>query len=129
MPTMIMHRNHRLSTTAGHVVLFTKGEPIHVPKDVVVAALAVGAELVVEADREDVLPKETVVVAPVEGADRENAIFAAFKTLEERNERGDFSAAGVPNIAALIAVTGFKVDGNERTKLWGDYEQAKEDAK
>jgi hypothetical protein len=123
---MVLNRNHTLSTTQGHTIRFRKGEPVGVPKDVEKAAMAIGAEHVVVTDKEAALPQAEAPAAPIpEGDARETAVFNAIAVMEERNERSDFNAAGAPNVGPLSALTGFKVDKEERAKLWSAYREFK----
>lgn len=125
MPKMVLNRNHTISTTLGHVVRFRKGEETDVPKEVVSLALSIGAELLDAAALADVQPVEEVKAALPEGDERETAIFKAIATLEERNEREDFSGSGAPNLDALKGLLGFKVDKVERNNLWNRYQEMK----
>lgn len=128
MPKMVLQRNFRLSTNLGHSVGFVKGVPVNVPKEIVDEAMKIGAEFVTEADKESALPKEAEATFIPEGDARETAIFNAFVMLEERNERGDFSASGAPNVGPIASITKFKVDAKERDKLWAEYQVRKAEA-
>jgi hypothetical protein len=102
--------------------------PVGVPKEIEKLAMSIGAEHVDMDAREEALPAEKVEATIPEGDDRETAIFNAFATLEERNGREDFNAAGAPNVAPLSALVGFKVDKGERAKLWNEYRIRKAEA-
>jgi hypothetical protein len=45
--------------------------------------------------------------------------------LVERNERTDFSAAGVPTAAAIAKIVDFKVHPKEISVVWQQYHEAK----
>jgi hypothetical protein len=100
---------------------FRKGEPLDVPNIAVAEAMAVGA---VPVDGE-VLPEEVENKGlPPEATDpikRKESIVEAFKLLVERNERGDFDAAGKPHVAALTTILGFKVEVKERNAVWNEF--------
>lgn len=124
MPQMKMHRNHRLASTSGHVIQFRKGEPVAVPESLVKEALSVGAVMIDEAELERLMPEEVVLKAAPVGTERDMAILAAFKAISDRNERDDFTAAGMPTQAAVAGVTGFKPDKKELPRLWAQYLEA-----
>lgn len=124
MPEMKMHRNFRLASVSGHVIMFKKGEVVDVPKPAVKDALAAGGMVVSEADLDDVLPEEQEAKAVPQGDERESAILTAFQTLIEKNEREDFTAAGMPTKSAVDAATGFKADKKELGRLWTQFQEA-----
>jgi hypothetical protein len=55
------------------------------------------------------------------GDEEPAAILAAFRTMETRGERVDFTASGVPNAKRLPALTGFEVSTAERDACWTVY--------
>lgn len=119
----VMNRNRVVGGVYGHFIRFEKNVPIEVPRVMWDAVQAEGAVPVSE------LPEEEVK-APVllMGADREKAFFDAFATVVERNERGDFTASGMPNSKVLEKIVGFQVVNKERDAMWSKYmeESAKE---
>ena len=119
MPEFVLNRNYTLSTLFGHVLSFKKGQPRHVPPSCVAAVLAIGAEST--EGPVDMLGDGFVeeVVMPQE--ERNENIFAAFKLLEERAGREDFTASGSPTQTALVKILGFDVAKKEYDPLWVQY--------
>ena len=125
MPDFVLNRNYTMRTTYGHIINFKKGVPVHVPPICARDAAAIGAEAVGE--KVDPLGAEEVVVAPLPPDERKARIFAAFKTMQERNERSDFTGNGGPAKAALINLVGFEVDKKEYDPLWQEFRTADQD--
>jgi hypothetical protein len=122
MPYFTLHRNHVLRTTKGHSIGFVKGERTWVPPACVPDAVAIGA---VSEDEIDLLPTEAAPAAPMSPDKRNELLCAAFDKLLLRNERGDFSASGLPNVAKLKELCGFEVTNRERDAAWTAYTAAK----
>jgi hypothetical protein len=121
MPTFVLNRTHTLRTTFGHIINFHKNEPTHVPPECVKDAVAIGAQ---PTEGEiDVIgeAKEDVVLSATE---RKELLNKAFTRLEVRQERGDFTAQGVPNLRVLEGMTGFSVQTKERDEAWQAYRDA-----
>lgn len=115
MPDFILNRNHRLISKTGHTVQFVKGEPVYVPPECKSEAIAIGAQPV-DGDT-SVLPDEEVVVE-LTAEERQEQLLKAFKTLQARNERGDFTGQGLPAIPALKKIVEFSPDKKEVETLW-----------
>ena len=116
MIKMVSPRNFTLRTAKGHSVVFKKNEPVDVPLVIFDDAQSVGAVPVDEAD----VPTEEETAAeniPV-GDEREAAIIASFDQVIARNERGDYTAGGVPKAKVIEALVGFEVDLREVRNLW-----------
>jgi hypothetical protein len=111
----VLQQDRVVATLKGHSIAFTKGKPVYVPKVVQPDVIAVGA---VPADGSDFVLEEDKTKAPVLPEDREPAIRAAIAMLKERNERGDFTAAGQPDAKAVAELTGFKVQAKEISVIW-----------
>lgn len=127
MPFFTLHRNFILRTTKGHSVEFKKGERAWVPPACVPDAVAIGA--VPEDGREgDVLGDEPTPVVTLEPDQRKAKLFDAFDKLVARQERGDFTAAGLPHLKRLETLVGFEVYNKERDEAWMAYSQAKAEA-
>jgi hypothetical protein len=122
--TYKLNRNYLLHTKTGNTIHFKKGEPTFVPKHCAKEAVALGAELI-EGEAVDALPDEVdvVVLSPEE---RVAKLKDAFRVLEGREERNDFTGTGLPNVTALSKIVGFEVEAKERTKVWEDYLMEKE---
>jgi acylphosphatase len=122
--TYKLNRNYLLHTKTGNTIYFKKGEPTVVPKHCVKEVVAIGAELL-EGEVVDTLEDEVevVVLSPEE---RVAKLKDAFRVMEGRTERNDFTGNGQPNVHALEKLVGFEVDSKERTKVWEDYLLEKE---
>lgn len=127
MPKFTLHRNYVLRTTKGHIISFKKGNPTHVPPVCVEAAVAIGAQPV-DAEDGDVLGVEEKPEPSMTPAERKEKVFAAFGTMTMRNERGDFTASGVPDGRRLPPLLGFEITSKERDAYWTEFrEQVQED--
>ena len=118
MLEFVLNRNHRLISLTGHTVQFMKGEPVFVPPALKAEAIAIGAQPV-DGDT-DVLEeeKEVIELTPEE---RTEALIKAFKVLQGRNERGDFTGQGVPAIPALRKLVEFAPEKKEVETLWTSF--------
>lgn len=125
MPFFTLHRNYILRTTKGHSIEFKKGEPAWVPPLCVSDAVAIGA---VSEEDVDVIGEEEKPVVTISVEDRQAKLFAAFDSLLARNERGDFTASGLPHVKKLEAIVDFEVSNRERDELWQQYSAAKAEA-
>lgn len=125
MPFFSLHRNHILRTTKGHTIEFKKGVPVWVPPMCVPDAVAIGA---VSDEEVDVLGEEAKPVVTIPPEERKVKLFEAFDSLLNRNERGDFTASGLPHVKKLEALVGFEVSNRERDTVWQEYSQAKAEA-
>ena len=104
-------------TGFGHVISFNKGDTLFVPPALHQEALAQGLEPAT-ADGES-----APVAAPrPDGTGRIEAIKAAMVQIAQRNDAGDFDAAGTPKLRAIENLTGGAkpVDGKERQSLWAE---------
>lgn len=119
MPEFVLSRNYTLRTLHGHTINFVKGEPIHVPPVCIHDALTIGA---VPVDGPmDILDPEQTPAPELSLDERQAALLTAFKMLEERNGRTDFSGQGLPNKAALEKIVEFSVEKREFEPLWAAY--------
>ena len=115
---MVLNRNYTLRTLLGHTIEFRRNIPTHVPPNIRSQAIAIGAVLADGSDP-DVLPDELQVnSAPHDLVDRVAAVREAIETIVRRNERLDFTAAGIPTVAAVAQVTGWKVQAREIAEEW-----------
>lgn len=115
MSEFVLNRNHTLISTTGHAVRFNKGEPTWVPAIVRAEAIAIGAQPV--DGNTDVLGDEEVVIE-LTAEERREQLIKAFKTLQERNGRGDFTGQGVPALPALKKLVEFEPDKKEVETLF-----------
>ncbi len=124
MPDFVLNRNFTLRTLAGRIVNFEKGVPTFVPPMIVKDALTIGAEPCdgkMNILEEEAAPPPAVPV----GEEREQQVFLAFDLISERNERGNFTAQGVPTVDAVEHITGFKITKKEQQSYWQAYREAK----
>lgn len=119
MPDFVLNRNYSMRTMHGHIIDFKKGAPTYVPPVCVKDAVAIGASPV-HGDI-DILEPDPVDEAPMTVEERQENIITAFKMVEERAQREDFTAAGSPTQAALIKILGFNIDKKEYEPIWTAY--------
>lgn len=117
MPYFTYHRDHTLATTRGHVLDFKKGEKIWVPPECVRFVLEIGA-----VPEDAMVDDEKKAPEDPQGDERKDSIRSAFELLVARNSREDFNATGVPTIAAVTDLAGFKVDKHELKALWAEFQ-------
>lgn len=117
LPQLVLNRNYTLVTIFGHVIRFTKDEPIAVPPAAYASAVAIGA-VPADGTDPDVLddaPKPREMISPQERGEK---ILAAIEMLVELNNRNDFTAAGSPSVKAVERELGFDVDRREIAAQW-----------
>lgn len=124
MPQFTLHRNFVLRTTKGHTIKFVKGEPAWVPPFCVPDVVAIGA-VPVEGPVDILGDEQIEAPAPLTPDQREAKIRAAFETLLARNDRGDFTASGLPHSKKVSEIAGFEVPNRERDASWQAYMLAK----
>lgn len=116
-----LHRDYRFIATTGHSIQFTKGVPVYVPPVLHKEVQMFGA-VPVEGDVESVLGEEAPAKDEVPVEERTRQLLDAFKQLQDRNERGDFTGQGIPSLPALKKlITDFTPDKKEVENLWHLY--------
>lgn len=125
MPFFTLHRNFTLRTTKGFTINFVKGEPVWVPPMCVPDAVAIGA---VSDEAVDVLGEEAKPVVQLSPDERKGKLFHAFDVLLARNERGDFTASGLPHNRKLEELCGFDITNKERDAAWMEFTLARADS-
>jgi hypothetical protein len=115
-----LNRDLVVPSTLGHSIEFKKGKPVHVPRAMRSAVLAVGAVPEEEIVEDDAVEQK----AAPETDERRELILSAFDQLVLTNKREDFTGNGVPTAGAIAALTGFKVDSKERDTLWAEFQRA-----
>jgi len=116
---MVMNRDITVSTTLGHTIGFKRDVPVNVPPSCIEAVMAKGA-IPAEGEELPSLQRKAQIPAPV-GMARKAAVFEAYDTMVALNERGTFTAAGVPVLKEVRLKTKFKVDEKENSLLWDEY--------
>lgn len=115
---MVLNRNYTMATTLGHTIQFKRNTPTHVPPQLRSQAIAIGA-VPADGSDPDVLQDEVQAnAAPIDPTERVTAVRTAIETLVRRNERLDFTAAGIPTVAAVSQVAGWKVSAREISNEW-----------
>lgn len=119
----VFHRDRTVSSTSGHSIAFKKGEPTHVPPEMVRDVIAVGGvpeDETFDPDAED----KSKSTEPTDPEVRRSEAYAAFKVIVEGGKREDFTAGGQPHPKALKALLGWPLNGKERDALWVDFNKA-----
>lgn len=121
MPNFVLNRNFSLATLHGHIIDFKKGQPTYVAPVCIKDVVAIGATPI--EGEVDVLGPDSDENKPVAltATEREAAIIAAFKTMEARGQREDFTAAGSPAKVELVKLLGFDAEKKEYDPLWVAY--------
>jgi len=116
-----LHRRYLFIATSGHSIQFEKNTPVYVPPVLHKAVQAFGA-IPVDEGVESVLDEEAVKKEEVPMEERNRQLIDAFKALQERNGRGDFTGQGIPALPALKKIiTDFDPDKKEVEALWHLY--------
>ena len=131
---MKLGKDRVFASTHGHAVRFVNDEPCYVPPIMVRACDAIGAVLVSEDGKEDLVDQDEIANAlttsfnaaktaegistepkaqPTVPLDRMAEILKGVRTITDRNKRDEFTAAGHVKLAALGKETGFRVDKSE----------------
>lgn len=122
MSEFVLNRNYTHRSTSGHIINFIKGEPVYVPPVCRREVTMIGAVSMDEAI--DVLDPEKEQKPDVTPDERREALIKAFKFLQERNHRGDFTGQGAPSISALKKIVeDFEIDKKEVEELWTAYRE------
>lgn len=122
---LTLHRDYTLSTLFGHTITFKKDEPTHVPMAAYAAAIAVGAVPADGGSADVILEDAKNPAAPGDPLERNRLLLAAIEELVEKNDRKDFTAAGLPSVKAVERVLGFDVDGREVAANWQELHEKK----
>jgi len=115
---MTLNRDHVVVSLSGLSIQFRKGVPTHVPPKVVKEVLAVGGEIVETDER---VKQETMGELQADdllAQTRSPTIEAAVRRMLARNQRGDFTAGGRPNLNVLSRECGLYVDAAELEPIW-----------
>lgn len=128
MPFFKLSRDKVVPTLSGNVIEFKKDEKTWVPTSAVGDVLAIGAQPL-DADFE--APADKGITTTNSGIElnpeaRKEAILDAFKTMETRANRDDFTAGGKPQAKVVSQLVGFTVDARESGVLWAEYKQSDE---
>jgi len=117
---MTLNRDLTHVSLIGRSVAFKAGVPTHVPPKMVKEVLQIGGVIADEDEAEVTRTMAQINKDEADAASRAPAIKAAVKQLVERNQRGDFTAGGRPNLNVLAKLTGFTVAAQEMEPLWNE---------
>lgn len=120
--TVVTMQNRRMATTSGHVIQFKRNTPKDIPRSILADAMAIGATPVEQSD----LPEQPEPEKKPETSDeRREAMLEAIGLLHERQERGDFTANGLPQIDKIEELSGVtNVHGQERDAVWIEFKDS-----
>jgi hypothetical protein len=115
---MQLSRDHVHVAKNGLSIQFKAGVSTYVPPRMVPDIVGLGGS-VAETDQA-VVDAEMKVVdeAKIATEGRAPAIEAAIRTMIARNQRGDFTAGGKPNLNVLLKMTGLIVTADELEAPW-----------
>lgn len=119
MAEFVLARTFRFISGNGHSVQFEKGVPTYVPIACHREVQEIGA--VPLENVEPILGYEKEAVPELSFDDRRSQLIAAFKRLQDRNAREDFTGQGVPSVTALRKIVDFSIDRKEIEALWREY--------
>lgn len=115
---MVLNRNYTMSTTLGHNIQFKRGVPTHIPPILRSQAISIGA-VPADGSDPDVLQDDVIAnAAPIDPLERTDEVRKAIENIVRRNERLDFTAAGIPTVAAVSLAAGWKVSAREIANEW-----------
>jgi hypothetical protein len=114
---MVANRKVRVASLTGNVIIFEKDVPVRVPPAMVPECMQVGI-IPADVDNENYAPEEEKKPTVPQGIHRAEAIREKIAFMRERNERGDFTGAGRPDLRILASLLGFRPDRHEVEKLW-----------
>lgn len=120
MAHFTLHRNFCHRSLTGHVINFVKGEKTWVPPVCHREVQEFGA-VPVEPGVESVLGEEAQVVPELTHEERVAQLIPAFRKLQERNHRNDFTGQGIPAVKAVQEFTTFETSKKEIETLWREY--------
>jgi hypothetical protein len=101
------------------MIRFEKDVPTYVPPECRKEVLMFGA--VAMDGNNDILDPELQEVPELSLDERNEQMIAAFKVLQARNSRDDFTGQGVPSVPALKKIVDFTLDRKEVEVLWREY--------
>lgn len=120
MSEFVLNRNHTHRSVLGYIINFKKGEPVYVPPACHKEVAAFGAEMA-DGSKIDVLDPEKPAIVELTLEERKAALVDAFKLLQERNNRGDFTGQGIPSVTAMKHLVTFELGKKEIEAVWREY--------
>ena len=123
MTDFVLNRNEVLSGY-GHMINFKKGEPVHVPPELVKGAIAMGAEPV-DGDADRFFKEQAAEPTPLTADEKAALMKEAFEIIYAENSAGDFDGAGKPSVEALKRHLDFPFSKKERDTQWQKFRELK----
>lgn len=117
---MQMHREFSFVAKSGLSWNFVPGVTIEIPQRHVMEAMQHGAFAVADSEAAGQAAQAELVAQRAALDERVPKIQAAIAKLIERNQRGDFTAGGRPNLNVLFRETGFQVTSEELDPIWNE---------
>lgn len=120
----VSNREVVVRSLSGHSIKFLKGVPTDVPRAMISEVMEKGILPVDEKgktlDPEEVPVSEApkVVLAPEDGYERHDKIYAVIKAIIERNSPKDFTGGGRPHAGSVTSALGWRVDQKEVNGVW-----------
>jgi hypothetical protein len=117
----VSNRDINVGSLTGRSILFEKGIPTHVPREMHAEVMEKGiipveAQVAEEVTAAASAPK--ILLAPEDPHEREDKISEAIRALVAQNDSRSFTAGGVPSDKAVTAALGWKVDQKEIRTIW-----------
>lgn len=120
MAEFTLGRNYTHRSTLGHIITFIKGQPTWVPPVCHREVVAVGATPT--EDVGDLFGTNEQVRPDLSASERNEQLVIAFKLLQSRNARGDFTGQGIPSIPAIKKIIDdFDPEKKEVEVAWREY--------
>lgn len=120
MSEFVLHRNYLVISKTGHSIQFKKGEPTFVPAACRNEVIAIGAQPL---DGDTAVLGDEQVVVELTAEERKEQLIKAFKVMQERQHRGDFTGQGLPAVKALEKLVEFTPEKVEVEELWQAYRE------
>ena len=115
---MLLNRDYVHVHASGVSVGFKKNVPTFVPPRLVPDIVALGGEVAGEDTAVVEAIKSKMAEDKVEQEARGPRIAEAIKTMIERNQRGDFTGQGKPNLRILMNLTNLEITPEELGPIW-----------
>ncbi len=112
-----------IGSTTGRSILFEKGKPTHVPREMHAEVMSRG---VLPCDKDgkvgevqvDPQPEADLTMAPEDAQERAEALEGAIRQVVKRNDAMDFTGGGVPSASVLSSILKWRVDQKEVRPVW-----------
>ena len=115
---MTLNRDHVHYSTVGLSVKFKKDVPTWVAPRLIREIMALGGVAVEEDKALEAAEMAQINQAQTDADSRAPAIEAGIRKLVARNQRGDFTAGGRPNLRVMFTVTGLDISQAELDPVW-----------